>query len=400
VDLQSATLNLSGGGGTANSGSSFTGAGATTLGFGNRTYNLQSGSNVNVATFALIGGGVIVNVGGSYSATATSINGTANFIAGAVVSTVGVLTLTTGTANFNTGALVPLTTLTLNVGGELSGADAVTVSGQATWNAGTMSGSGTTTFNDNATIVANNSAQNLLGGRTLNIVGTTTFTGNNGDFRTGSSETINISGVWLDQTTGNTNIRNPQGGTQATFRNTGTFRKTGSATTTINSVFNNSGTVESQNGSIAFSGGYTQTAGETKLNGGALSSTTTLNIQGGKLTGAGTVIANVSNAGQVSPGASPGILNITGTYTQTSTGTLNIEIGGLTAGTEFDRLTITGSATLNGTLNVSSIDGFAPSPGNSFQIMTFSSRSGSFTTTNAPGLVVNLNATNVTATAP
>jgi hypothetical protein len=294
-------------------------------------------------------------------------------------------------------------------GGTLSGTGSLTVSGQATWTSGTMSGTGTTTFNGNATITANGNIQNLVGGRKLNLAGTTTFDGANGDFRTGSNvTTINNSGIFLDQTTGTTRIASPFGGSadQATFNNTGTLRKTGSATTTIISVFNNSGTVDIQSGSLAFTVAYTQTAGETKLNGGALSSSTTLTLQGGKLTGTGTVTANVSNAALVSPGASPGQLTISGSYTQTSVGALNVEIGGLTAETEFDRLAISGSATLSGTLNVSLINGFLPNPGDSFQIMTFASRSGSFTTINGLDLgggrsfQVNLTGTSLSLVTP
>jgi hypothetical protein len=114
----------------------------------------------------------------------------------------------------------------------------------------------------------------------------------------------------------------------------------------------------------------------------------------------------VSNAALVSPGASPGQLTISGSYTQTSVGALNVEIGGLTAETEFDRLAISGSATLSGTLNVSLINGFLPNPGDSFQIMTFASRSGSFTTINGLGLgggrsfQVNLTGTSLSLVTP
>ena len=88
------------------------------------------------------------------------------------------------------------------------------------------------------------------------------------------------------------------------------------------------------------------------------------------------------------------------------TGSLNIEIGGLTAGTQYDRLAISGSATLNGSLNISLIGGFVPNPGDTFQIMTFGSRSGSFTTTNGLDLgggrlfQVNLTSTSLTLVTP
>jgi VCBS repeat-containing protein len=171
----------------------------------------------------------------------------------------------------------------------------------------------------------------------------------------------------------------------STINNAGTFRKSaGTGTSTIEAFFNNTGTVEVLTGTLSFpSFAWTQTAGATLLNGGNLTSTQTLNIQGGTLGGVGTVTANVNNAGgQVNPGGSPGILTITGNHTQGASGALNIEIGGLTVGSQFDRLQISGAATLNGTLNISLINSFVPSEGDSFQVLTFGSRSGDFATYN------------------
>ncbi len=109
----------------------------------------------------------------------------------------------------------------------------------------------------------------------------------------------------------------------------------------------------------------------------------TISIQGGSLTGTGVLNANVTNAALVTPGgAGAGVLTITGSYTQTSAGTLDIDLGGLTAGTAYDQLNVDGAVTLDGTLNVDEIDGFAPTNGNSFAILVAGSLSGEFTTTN------------------
>ncbi len=56
----------------------------------------------------------------------------------------------------------------------------------------------------------------------------------------------------------------------------------------------------------------------------------------------------------------------------------DIELGGLTAGSQCDRLIVTGTATLHGTLCVTWVNGFQPAAGQSFQVMTFAARSGSF----------------------
>ena len=73
-----------------------------------------------------------------------------------------------------------------------------------------------------------------------------------------------------------------------------------------------------------------------------------------------------------------------GDYTQQSAGVLEIQLGGTTAGTEYDQLTVTGTATMAGTLNVSLIDGFIPQVGDSFTILPYGTRSGGFSTLNVP----------------
>ena len=51
-------------------------------------------------------------------------------------------------------------------------------------------------------------------------------------------------------------------------------------------------------------------------------------------------IADCANNGDVNPGTSPGILTVTGDYSQATPGELNIEIGGYNVGTQFDRINI------------------------------------------------------------
>src|SRR5439155_11536246 len=86
----------------------------------------------------------------------------------------------------------------------------------------------------------------------------------------------------------------------------------------------------------------------------------------------------INNGGQVSPGASPGILTINGDYTQGPNGVLNIEIAGTTPGSQYDRLVVTGAAALAGTLTVSFLNGFTPSASDSFKVLQFASRTGTF----------------------
>jgi fibronectin-binding autotransporter adhesin len=136
-------------------------------------------------------------------------------------------------------------------------------------------------------------------------------------------------------------------------------------------------------------GGYIQTAGNTTVD-GALSALNGMNIQGGTLAGKGAIAAAVQSGGSVTAGdsaASPGKLSINGSYTQNSTGALNIAIGGLTAGIQYGQVAVTNGVSLNGTLNLTLINGFLPNIGDNFVIMTGSAISGTFATVN--GLSIN-----------
>lgn len=125
----------------------------------------------------------------------------------------------------------------------------------------------------------------------------------------------------------------------------------------------------------------------------AFTGTTTGSVDvpnGASLTGAGTITGDVSNAGIISPGASPGVINVDGSYEQSPDGALDMEIGGTTAGTDYDQLLITGAATLDGRLEVTLIDDFQPALGDSFNIMTFTSRIDEFVTVTMPDLAAGL----------
>ncbi len=106
------------------------------------------------------------------------------------------------------------------------------------------------------------------------------------------------------------------------------------------------------------------------------------NRGGALLSGGGTIAGNVTSFGTVGPGNSPGVLSIEGNYTQWASGTYAAEIGGLLAGTQYDVLNVSGTAFLDGLLNVSLFDLgsglFAPQAGDYFDILTANTITGSF----------------------
>jgi Ca2+-binding RTX toxin-like protein len=105
----------------------------------------------------------------------------------------------------------------------------------------------------------------------------------------------------------------------------------------------------------------------------------------GKLLGNGFVNANVTVEGLISPGASPGILLITGDLTLTGTSVTNIEVEGTNPATpDFDQLIVSGTATLAGRLNVSTPTGFIPDASESFRFLQAGTLVGDFDTFTIP----------------
>ena len=143
------------------------------------------------------------------------------------------------------------------------------------------------------------------------------------------------------------------------------------STRTITAQVENAGTFSVSNVSAFLNGAYTQTAGETSLGGGTISSSTPLDIQGGSVSGSGNISGGVANGGQLSPGFSAGSITSLGFYTQTTTGAYAVEIGGLVPGSDYDRLDVTGTVTLDGSLGVSFINGYSASAttGDTFAII-------------------------------
>lgn len=109
--------------------------------------------------------------------------------------------------------------------------------------------------------------------------------------------------------------------------------------------------------------------------------TTDLDVDGGRFGGTGTINAQRFNAkgGLIGPGNSPGIMEVTGDYNHFAPAVLEIEIGGLIAGLDYDRLVVGGDANLfGGTLQVLLLDDFSPLLDQTFDILTAETIIGAF----------------------
>jgi len=71
---------------------------------------------------------------------------------------------------------------------------------------------------------------------------------------------------------------------------------------------------------------------------------------------------------------------------QSSVGALTIHIAGTTPASEFSAMTISGAATFGGSLSVMFVDGFIPSPGDTFAFISAGSVNGAFATENLPSI--------------
>ena len=104
---------------------------------------------------------------------------------------------------------------------------------------------------------------------------------------------------------------------------------------------------------------------------------------GGALTGTGLIHGNVivgqgtsgTGTALLSPGFSPGTIEIEGDLELQSNAETLIEISG-SAGNPHDMIVVSGEAMLDGTLQIDAIDGYTPSPGDEFTVLTSSGLDG------------------------
>ncbi len=194
----------------------------------------------------------------------------------------------------------------------------------------------------------------------------------NGGISMGGNSSVRNAGSF-DSHDGNHFVFNGKPGDSPQVVNTDTFNCTGMVTLDPGVAFTNSDTVQITSGTLNIGADYVQDGGSTTIDSGAFLKTGgTATINAGMLYGSGTVNGNLMNAGEVNPGDSSrlGTLTITGTYTQTANGILNIRIKGSNPGT-YDQLVINGKASLGGKLNVTLIDNTPPMSGRMFQIVVF-----------------------------
>ena len=205
-------------------------------------------------------------------------------------------------------------------------------------NSGTLWNHGTLNNNDGGTLDNSGSFYNNTGGTLINSVGGTLN---------------NKAGSWLNN--------------YSEMNNDGTLNNTGLLSNNSGGTLNNTGTITST-GTIENEFGATMTLTEGVVDASLIYNAGTFNLNGGILN-VDTFNGDLNNTGgTVGPGHSPGITTINGDYSQDANSMLLIEILGMTSGTEYDVLNVTGSATLGGVLNID-LDYAGLALGDSFDIL-------------------------------
>lgn len=183
--------------------------------------------------------------------------------------------------------------------------------------------------------------------------------------------------IFLGQTglrIGALNTSNTISGPIGGYLNNGNARltKVGTGTLTLSGANTYYGLTKVDGGILVMNG---TTPGAAEVNSGAT------------LQGTGTIggTVTVNSGGTLAPGASPGKLTVGG-LNLTPGSTMAMEVGGATAGTQYDQVASTGAFSLAGALNVSLTNGFTPSAGQSFNLFDWGTVSGTFSTFSLPTL--------------
>ncbi len=347
----------------------------------------------------------------------------------------------TGGVAFNVGAgtTVDLTGgQTVNYGGVLSGTGAGTVvlssgafyptAGGVTpsfpgsmfqWTGGGMELSVGDVTNRGTINLSGPNEKEIYGDGTLFDYGSIvqTGTGNftlHGDGVTLTTLSIEAGGSYLFESDAGIDI--PEFTDETQIINDGTIEKTagaGTTTLTVDGPLTNTGTIQVDSGTLNLEPlsmseltGTTLTGGSwTAENGSTLDlpsgSAITVNAANVSLSGAGATIlgleqlnandgilsltngaslsvaGSLTNAGTMTLGAGS-TLSVSGDETETSAATLDIEIGGTPASQLFGSAVISGTTTLAGDFNATSVSGFKPSAGQDYQVLSFAGASGAF----------------------
>jgi hypothetical protein len=319
----------------------------------------------------------------AYAADCTWIGGTGNWSdsnwtgCAAPPAAADTATIDTGSVTLDSDQSVQ--GLTLN-GGSLTGAGTLTTSGQTTMSGGYMTGAGTTRAEGG--LLLNGTSKYFQDSRRL-----VNASGQHGEWSEGSiylydtATLVNEAGATFEIS--GTSRTAAGYGVGSAFDNQGSIVVNTSDSDQVVSVstLNNTGSIDIQQGTLRSTDINHVNDGNIRVAAGAtLSGLYSLeNSATGLITGSGLIDPGspntFTNAGQISPGDGVGTLSVDGDLAMLTSSIFNVELGGLN---DFDLLSVTGDSILDGTVNVSLVNGFIPTAGQTFDILLTEALTGEF----------------------
>jgi T5SS/PEP-CTERM-associated repeat protein len=305
---------------------------------------------VNNAALAINSGSVQANVATTNSAGGLLTIANGGTLSGAAINS-GEIQFGGGSARLNG---------TLNNTGRVTGSGAIT---------------GNLTNNANGRIIADAGQRLVFGGPTNsnNSNGAIEMTGG----------TVEFTGTLTNNANGLISGRGIFRGSSANVSGTGLIN-TGSLAFSAGTSDVYGRVANTGNGNIVTVGGGTTTFHDDMIHNGAEIRTAlgARTVFLGAETGAGNFTGTgvVEFQGDLRPGNSPAAINFAGDMELGHSARLKVEIGGITAGLNYDQLNVVNRAGIDGTLDVSLINGFAPVAGQRFNIITFGTEQGDFST--------------------
>lgn len=217
-----------------------------------------------------------------------------------------------------------------------------------------------------------------------NIGGTITDGGNGTQVQFGSSSTVNNYGTFVSRTAGTAGVFNNYASGTLTMPGTCSFTIKGGGN------FTNEGSLtagNSDNALLVQAGGILTNTGTLTNNGAMAVNASGTFTNNGNYQGSGAYSASVFTngaSGTVTPGNSAGCTSFSNGFTDN--GTVTIELGGTTACTSHDKITVSGTATLSSgsTLTVTLINGYSGAGSDQATILTASALTGTFSNVNLP----------------
>ncbi len=232
---------------------------------------------------------------------------------------------------------------------------------------GMLSNTGVLNLNNSTGSVVQNS---IVNSGTINNTGTYTFSNLvSGTGLFSNAGTLNLTGSGLF-------------GNNFVNAGTGSLNFSGGSTQDIyfGGNFQNAANVFFNGGLFTFDTGYSQSAGNLTVQPGT-QLVGNININGGALRGFANITGNLNaQGGRIVPGASPGLMTVSGDLNLDASSIIDIEIAsnGGVQGTDFDCIVVQGNANLAGQLNLIDISGGTLVAGSQYAFLEANTINGTF----------------------